>query len=119
MPLRASSLNSNDVFFLKTSSGSFIWCGKGATGDEREMAKKIADVTAKGDYTLIYEGQEKVDFWDAIGGQEEYASDKRLAESNELQTPRLFQLSNASGSFKGMYHKKRLQLNYILWKIYF
>ncbi|XP_049830670.1 villin-1 isoform X1 [Schistocerca gregaria] len=97
--LRAASLNSNDVFVLKNHADTFVWCGKGATGDEREMAKKIADFVSKGDYTLVYEGQEKPDFWEAIGGKEEYANDKRLTEPNETFPARLFQLSNASGKF--------------------
>ena len=42
MPCRAASLNSNDVFVLFTKSSVYIWCGKGSTGDEREMAKLIA-----------------------------------------------------------------------------
>jgi hypothetical protein len=39
---RAASLNSNDVFVLKTKQATFVWAGKGSTGDEREMGKKIA-----------------------------------------------------------------------------
>ncbi len=33
----------------------YIWCGKGSTGDEREMAKKIA-VEGKADPTIVSEG---------------------------------------------------------------
>lgn len=33
-----------------------MWCGKGSTGDEREMAKKIAAVFAPGDQEVVYEG---------------------------------------------------------------
>lgn len=54
--LKASSLNSNDVFVLRTPSASFVWCGKGSTGDEREMAKNIAHSMASADYTVVYEG---------------------------------------------------------------
>jgi Gelsolin repeat. len=54
--LRAASLNTNDVFLLKTGGNNYIWCGKGSTGDEREMAKKIAAVIAPGDHEVIYEG---------------------------------------------------------------
>ncbi|KAF6030460.1 qua [Bugula neritina] len=42
VPCRAASLNSNDVFVLFTKSKVYIWCGKGSTGDEREMAKLVA-----------------------------------------------------------------------------
>lgn len=97
---RAASLNTNDVFLLKTGGHSYIWCGKGSTGDEREMAKKIAAVMAPGDQEVVYEGQEKPDFWKAIGGQEEYARDKHLADSSNTTPARLFQCSNATGVFK-------------------
>lgn len=50
----------------------------------------------------ISAGQEKPDFWKAIGGQEEYACDKRLADSSNTMPARLFQCSNATGVFKGM-----------------
>ena len=48
---------------------------------------------------MAFEGQEKADFWTAIGGQEEYASDKRLQEEESEHPARLFQCSNASGNF--------------------
>lgn len=54
--LRAASLNTNDVFLLKIGGSSYVWCGKGSTGDEREMAKKIAAVIAPGDQEVVYEG---------------------------------------------------------------
>lgn len=98
--LRAASLNTNDVFLLKNGGNKYIWCGKGSTGDEREMAKKIAAVIAPVEQETVYEGKEKPDFWKAIGGQEEYASDKRLADSSDTMPARLFQCSNASGVFK-------------------
>ena len=46
-------------------------------------------------------GQEKSNFWQAIGGEEEYAKDKRLQDASDVMPARLFQCSNASGSFKG------------------
>jgi len=98
--LRAASLNTNDVFLLKNGGNNYIWCGRGSTGDEREMAKKIAAFMAPGEQETIYEGQEKPDFWNAIGGKEEYAHDKRLADSSNTMPARLFQCSNATGVFK-------------------
>lgn len=98
--LRGASLNSNDVFLLVGESSTYLWSGKGATGDEREVAKRIA-AKDRVDFTTIYEGQEKEDFWNAIGGKEEYASDKRLAVEDKSSPPRLFQCSNATGNLRG------------------
>lgn len=100
VPKRAASLNSNDVFVLVGETASYLWCGKGSTGDEREIAKKIA-AKDRVDCITIYEGQEKAEFWEEIGGQEAYANDKRLATEDKDQPPRLFQISNASGNLKG------------------
>lgn len=55
VPLKASSLNSNDVFILFSPTVVFIWCGKGCTGDEREMAKKVA-ADGKADSQIMAEG---------------------------------------------------------------
>lgn len=55
VPLKASSLNSNDVFILMSPKVVYIWCGKGSTGDEREMAKKIA-ADGKADTQIMAEG---------------------------------------------------------------
>lgn len=100
VPKRAASLNSNDVFILASDMTTFLWCGKGSTGDERETAKKIVS-RDRVDCTTVYEGQERADFWEAIGGKEEYANDKRLADEDKEHPPRLFQISNATGNLKG------------------
>ncbi|CAG5115853.1 unnamed protein product, partial [Candidula unifasciata] len=85
VPLRAASLNSNDVFVIFTKR------------DEREMAKKISARSPR-TLTNVFEGQEKPDFWNILGGKEEYASDKILQDEGS-HPPRLFQLSNAKGRF--------------------
>jgi hypothetical protein len=55
VPLNASSLNSNDVFILFSPTVVYIWCGKGCTGDEREMAKKVS-ADGKADSQIMAEG---------------------------------------------------------------
>lgn len=42
VPFTAASLNSGDVFLLFSGSTVYLWAGRKSTGDEREMAKKIA-----------------------------------------------------------------------------
>lgn len=92
---KASSLNSNDVFVLQSTKAVYIWAGKGSTGDEREMAKQLASRSAAKEQNLVSEGSEKDDFWDAIGGKEEYSSGESLYNPIPHHPPRLFQCSNA------------------------
>lgn len=37
-----------------------MWCGKGSTGDEREMAKKIASSLTKSEFGVVYEGNKQI-----------------------------------------------------------
>ncbi|XP_040460470.1 villin-1 isoform X1 [Falco naumanni] len=99
VPVRASSLNSNDVFVLKTPSCCYLWYGKGCSGDEREMAKTVADIISKTEKPVIAEGQEPPEFWLALGGKSQYANSKRLQEENPSVSPRLFECSNKTGTF--------------------
>ncbi|NXW40621.1 VILI protein, partial [Nyctiprogne leucopyga] len=99
VPARASSLNSNDVFVLKTPSCCYLWYGKGCSGDEREMGKMVADIISKAEKPVIAEGQEPPEFWVALGGKSQYANSKRLQEENLSVTPRLFECSNKTGTF--------------------
>ncbi|XP_029460915.1 villin-1-like [Rhinatrema bivittatum] len=77
VPVRASSLNSNDVFILKTTGSTYLWCGKGCSGDEREMAKYVTDFISRGEKVVIAEGQEPNEFWMALGGKSQYANNKK------------------------------------------
>ncbi|XP_009703848.1 PREDICTED: villin-1-like, partial [Cariama cristata] len=97
--VRASSLNSNDVFVLKTPSCCYLWYGKGCSGDEREMGKTVADIISKTEKLAIAEGQEPPEFWLALGGKSQYANSKRLQEKNPSISPRLFECSNKTGTF--------------------
>uniref|UniRef100_A0A8D0G2V4 Villin like n=1 Tax=Sphenodon punctatus TaxID=8508 RepID=A0A8D0G2V4_SPHPU len=99
VPARASSLNSNDVFLLKTNQVCYLWCGKGCSGDEREMAKNVGNIISKRDKQTILEGQEPSEFWVALGGKAPYASDKRFQERVVRYQPRLFECSNQTGRF--------------------
>ncbi|XP_065493623.1 villin-1 isoform X2 [Caloenas nicobarica] len=93
VPVRASSLNSNDVFVLKTPSCCYL------CGDEREMGKMVADIISKTEKPVIAEGQEPAEFWMALGGKSQYANSKRLQEENPSVSPRLFECSNKTGTF--------------------
>uniref|UniRef100_A0A3Q3QCL8 HP domain-containing protein n=1 Tax=Monopterus albus TaxID=43700 RepID=A0A3Q3QCL8_MONAL len=97
---RASSLNSNDVFILKTEQMCYLWYGKGCSGDERVMGRALSDVVSKQDKQVVMEGQEPAEFWVALGGKAPYASDKRLQREEPPHSPRLFECSNQTGQFK-------------------
>ncbi|XP_068092060.1 villin-1-like [Hyperolius riggenbachi] len=99
VPARAASLNSNDVFVLKTDAMCYLWCGKGCSGDEREMAKTVANIISKQDKQTILEGQEPAEFWVALGGKAPYSSEKRFQEAVVRYKPRLFECSNQTGRF--------------------
>ncbi len=79
VPLEAASLNTNDCFVLVSPAETYIWLGRGSTGDEREMAKNLAFKTDR-DPTLVTEGQEKADFWAAIGGQGAYMDERIMKQ---------------------------------------
>nr|XP_006819230.1 PREDICTED: villin-1-like isoform X2 [Saccoglossus kowalevskii] len=96
----AASLNSNDVFVAQTPKNIYLWCGKGCSGDERELAKQITKAVSSREHTTVPEGQEPTEFWTALGGKAPYASTARMQESDTDRPPRLFQCSNASGGFR-------------------
>ncbi|XP_033494509.1 villin-1 isoform X1 [Epinephelus lanceolatus] len=97
---RASSLNTNDVFLLKTDHMCYLWYGKGCSGDERVMGKVMSDVLSKQDKQVVMEGQEPAEFWVALGGKAPYASDKRMLREEPPHSPRLFECSNQTGKFR-------------------
>uniref|UniRef100_H2VDH5 Advillin n=2 Tax=Takifugu rubripes TaxID=31033 RepID=H2VDH5_TAKRU len=100
VPALATSLNSSDVFLLKSQSGVYLWCGKGSSGDERAMAKEVSSVIGrKGSEEIVAEGQEPFEFWELLGGKAAYATSRRLQQSVLDHQPRLFECSNQTGRF--------------------
>lgn len=97
VPSKAGSLNSGDMFILETGKSLFLWNGSGSSGDERELAKAISKHISKREYSLVVEGKEPAEFWEALGGKTEYA---QIKESEpDFKAPRLFECSNARGYF--------------------
>eukprot|EP00095_Tigriopus_kingsejongensis_P000318 maker-scaffold292_size219010-snap-gene-1.31 protein:Tk00318 transcript:maker-scaffold292_size219010-snap-gene-1.31-mRNA-1 annotation:"hypothetical protein DAPPUDRAFT_311761" len=99
VPLKASSLNTNDCFVVADGKEAFLWMGKGSTGDEREVAKKIGGSIDQ-DANIVYEGQERDDFWSLLGGKGPYLDERIMKDVGETYFPRLFHGSNASGNFR-------------------
>uniref|UniRef100_A0A672LQY7 Advillin-like n=1 Tax=Sinocyclocheilus grahami TaxID=75366 RepID=A0A672LQY7_SINGR len=100
VPALVASLNSNDVFLLKSQNGIYLWYGKGSSGDERAMAKEVASFIGRGSSEeIMAEGQEPDEFWEILGGKGPYASDRRLQQVTLDHQPRLFECSNKTGQF--------------------
>ncbi|XP_028449467.1 scinderin like b isoform X1 [Perca flavescens] len=90
----ASTLNTNDVFVLKTPKALFVWRGVGASDEEMGASKHVVDFLG-GSATQVSEGKEPGDFWSALGGKKEYQTSKSL--QSVAHPPRLFGCSNKTG----------------------
>ncbi|KAE8293809.1 Adseverin Gelsolin-like protein Scinderin [Larimichthys crocea] len=90
----ASSLNTNDMFVLKTPDSLFLWKGKGGTPEEMTAAKYVADLLG-GTVTEVEETEEPDGFWTALGGKGDYQTSKSLQKT--IKAPRLFACSNKTG----------------------
>ncbi|XP_056095393.1 advillin [Rhinichthys klamathensis goyatoka] len=100
VPALSGSLNSNDVFLLKSQNGVYLWYGKGSSGDERAMAKEVSSFIQRGlSEQIMAEGQEPNEFWEILGGKGPYASDRRLQMVTFDHQPRLFECSNKTGQY--------------------
>ncbi|XP_054467256.1 gelsolin-like [Anoplopoma fimbria] len=94
----SSRLNSSDVFLLVSSSGSWMWRGRGSSSAEIHGAEHLAGLLQVTP-TPLEEGEEEGAFWDALGGQEDHCGPPRLKNKMEASPPRLFACSNQTGCF--------------------
>uniref|UniRef100_A0A3B3CSJ0 Advillin n=1 Tax=Oryzias melastigma TaxID=30732 RepID=A0A3B3CSJ0_ORYME len=94
VPALASSLNSSDVFLLRSQTEIYLWCGK-VTMMQLLMSQIIYSVSEE----IVAEGQEPMEFWELLGGKAPYASGKRLQQVVLDHEPRLFECSNKTGRF--------------------
>ncbi|XP_038572707.1 scinderin like a [Micropterus salmoides] len=90
----ASSLNTNDVFVLKSPESLFLWKGKGATPEEMAAAEYVAGLLG-GTGTVVEEAKEPAGFWQLLGGKKDYQTSKTLQRM--VRPPRLFSCSNKTG----------------------
>uniref|UniRef100_A0A665WM95 Macrophage-capping protein n=1 Tax=Echeneis naucrates TaxID=173247 RepID=A0A665WM95_ECHNA len=90
----ASSLNTNDIFVLKSPSSLILWKGKGANSEEMAAANHVAGLLG-GSATQVEENKEPADFWAALGGKKDYQTSKSLQKT--VKPPRLFGCSNKTG----------------------
>ncbi|XP_035271568.1 scinderin like a [Anguilla anguilla] len=90
----AKSLNTNDVFVLKTPNSLFTWKGVGSTEEEMAAAKYVAGFLG-GSVTAVTEANEPAGFWTALGGKKPYQTS--VALQKVIKPPRLFGCSNKTG----------------------
>eukprot|EP00603_Paraphysomonas_imperforata_P002999 CAMPEP_0114417660 /NCGR_PEP_ID=MMETSP0103-20121206/3082_1 /TAXON_ID=37642 ORGANISM="Paraphysomonas imperforata, Strain PA2" /NCGR_SAMPLE_ID=MMETSP0103 /ASSEMBLY_ACC=CAM_ASM_000201 /LENGTH=797 /DNA_ID=CAMNT_0001585967 /DNA_START=115 /DNA_END=2508 /DNA_ORIENTATION=+ len=99
---KASQLNSCDAFVLTDYNNKkiYAWKGAGASDAEAQAAFNNANVLANTGAEIIEvkEGEEPEEFWTVLGGKTDYCSIKEGEVAP--RDPRLFQCSNATGSFK-------------------
>ncbi|XP_047238229.1 gelsolin-like isoform X4 [Girardinichthys multiradiatus] len=95
----SSCLNSNDVFLLVSSSGSWMWKGSSSSSAEVKGAEHLAEILLVTP-TQQEEGEEEDGFWVALGGKEDYCHSPRLNNKIDAHPPRLFACSNKTGSFQ-------------------
>lgn len=120
----ASSLNTNDVFVLKSPNSLFLWKGKGSNAEEIAAAKYVASLLGE-TATEVEETKEpgeswkfelwlelwslqdssvhylpffflwSAGFWTALGGKKDYQTSQTLQKI--VKPPRLFGCSNKTG----------------------
>ncbi|CAL8252228.1 unnamed protein product [Boreogadus saida] len=96
--LVSSNLNSSDTFLLLSSVGSWVWQGQGSVPEEAEGANQVAALLGCS-ASIVSEGDESDNFWDALGGKAEYCTSPRLKDQMDSHPPRLFACSNKTGNF--------------------
>jgi hypothetical protein len=57
---------------------------------------------------LYFLGQEKDEFWEALGGKKPYSNQKRLQDERNDRLIRLFHCSNATGTFTGKFYLRTI-----------
>lgn len=96
---KAANLNSGDAFLLFTDKSVTLWVGKAARKEEVALGTKFGNQFALGRaFQVVHEHSESEEFWAALGGKEEYAHVAKVEYATV--EPRLFVLSDLSGSFK-------------------
>jgi hypothetical protein len=98
----ASQLNSCDAFVLTDYNNKkiYVWKGQAASEAECQAAFNNAGILANTGAEIIElkEGEEPEEFWTVLGGKTDYCAIKDGEPAP--RDPRLFQCSNATGSFR-------------------
>ncbi|XP_029002252.1 scinderin like a [Betta splendens] len=90
----ASSLNTNDVFVLKSPDSLTIWKGKGSSAQELAAGKYVAGLLG-GAVAEVEETKEPDCFWKALSGKKQYQTSPALQKV--VKPPQLYGCSNKTG----------------------
>ena len=95
----ANVLNSYDTFVLVSPKNSYVWLGKGATGDERAAAGAAAEtLSGAGKFETLFEGNEPPAFWELLGGKKDYSATAQDVRPDP--DVRLYQCNFAAGQVR-------------------
>jgi len=107
VPLKCSSLNSNDVFILDAGLSIYVWNGKTANSFEKFKAVSVAeeiraDRKGQAKVTKLAEGDDDNEaFWKLLGGKETINSEAEIKDDQISGDKRfMYRLSDESGTLK-------------------
>eukprot|EP01094_Clydonella_sp_ATCC50884_P024887 TRINITY_DN6370_c0_g2_i4.p1 TRINITY_DN6370_c0_g2~~TRINITY_DN6370_c0_g2_i4.p1 ORF type:complete len:1509 (-),score=458.21 TRINITY_DN6370_c0_g2_i4:8-4405(-) len=103
VPAESTNLNSMRAFLLLTAAKAFVWHGSLSNQKEQQAAAALAALV-KGTRTVvtIKEGSEPTEFWPVLGGKtlDYHGGPSYNITLRHRRPPRLFSVSNASGTVK-------------------
>ncbi|KAI5634557.1 gelsolin repeat domain-containing protein [Phthorimaea operculella] len=87
--VRDGGAGRGSCYIVRGGARVFVWCAATATGDEREVAKNMAAA----EHTLVMQGKETANFWNALGDRRHLLVASPLKEMERPLPPRLFYVS--------------------------
>ncbi|CAN6812584.1 unnamed protein product [Brassica oleracea] len=95
----STGLNSSHCYILHGDSTVFTWCGNLTTSDDQELMERMLDLIKPDEHTKAQkEGIESEQFWELLGGNSEYPSQK-IKKDGESD-PHLFSCTFSNETLK-------------------
>lgn len=110
---RGKSLESDDVFIVEHGDKVWIWIGKDSDQVEQDLAKGFVEhITPGANPVEVEEGNEPEEFWEALGGKEDY-KDSFENDLKPATDPRLYHVQLIVGwpKFEELYDFEQRDLN--------
>lgn len=96
----ASRLNPHHVYTATLNEIGVLWMGQKACDNERAMGHKVLEKYTCEHKMVFNEGEETDEFWEKLGGKEDYAQVKDLLLQDVGFEPLLFEVSNSGGCMR-------------------